>query len=206
MKKIYLIALISLLFIGTQVCFGVVTTTRKSSPNTSQNKTQETKQVTTVQRKSTGSKLSDSVKMCKPYSESLGADFMGMNISYQVSIEGWINNKCRLNFIAQTNGTSQSFEQLYGISPEDAIVSSFVPKIRCEFTKQQLDYVGDSILQEQERNSGKRNNMLKDPNSISISSLSPSDGKLLDVVMNQGACQILNSGDLNKMLDSLLQF
>lgn len=82
-------------------------------------------------------------------------------MNYKVSIEGWINNKCRLNFAANISGTNSSFANLYGVDPSTATILSFAPKIQCNFTKQQLEYVGDSILQEQERNHGATNNMLK---------------------------------------------
>ena len=98
------------------------------------------------------------------------------------------------------------FKSLYGVDSSQAQIYTFEPKIRCEFTRQQLEYVGDSILQEEERNAGAKNNMLKNPNNISVSSsnMSASDERLLDVVINQGACKILNGGDMGKMLDSLL--
>ena len=111
-----------------------------------------------------------------------------------------------MDFNAQTGGASSSFNKTYGINPSDATILSFAPKIRCEFTKQQLDYVGDSILQENARNAGATNNMLKNPNNISINSISAGDQKLFDVVLNQNACTILNSGDLNNLMNQLMQF
>ena len=70
-------------------------------------------------------------------------------------------------------------------------------------SKQQLEYAGDSILQENERSAGNVN-MLKDPNSINISpNLSSSDMRLLDVILNQGACTILNLPDLDNVLQML---
>ena len=49
--------------------------------------------------------------------------------------------------------------------------------------------------------------MLKDPNEIlsSMSSgFSESDERLMDVLVNQGACQIINADDLNNFLNNFL--
>ena len=182
MKKFYLFLV--LILAGGSVLASVVTQ-RTPNPNSQKNKL-----------------IAQNIKTCKPYSESMNSDYMGMNISYNLQIKGWVNNKCRLDFEADISGASSSFQNLYGINSEDATVLSFAPKIRCEFTKQQLDYVGDSILQEEERNNGANNNMLKDPNNIqfSMDNLSDSDQKLMDVVLNQKACTIINMADLDNMM------
>ena len=134
---------------------------------------------------------------------------MGMDMNYKVSIEGWINNKCRLNFAANISGTNSSFANLYGVDPSTATILSFAPKIQCNFTKQQLEYVGDSILQEQERNHGATNNMLKNPNEISMATftnINDSDKRLLEVILSDNACTILNTNDLNNLMQNLMQF
>ena len=134
---------------------------------------------------------------------------MGMDMNYKVSIEGWINNKCRLNFTANIGGANSSFSSIYGIDASDATILSFAPKIQCNFTKQQLEYVGDSILQEQERNQGATNNMLKNPNEISMATftnINDSDKRLLEVILSDNACTILNTNDLNNLMQNLMQF
>lgn len=150
-------------------------------------------------------RLVESIKTCKPYREQMSSDYMGMNFIYEVKIDGWVNNKCQLNFTANTNGVSSSFQDLYGININEAQIKAFAPKVKCQFTKEQLAFVGDSILQEEERNNGAKNNMLKDPNEISIEDLSQTDMKLLDVVINQQACQIINTDDLNNIMQNFMQ-
>lgn len=195
-KTTCLITLLSgIIFISSQV-FGAVVTERKINRPT-----------TTQSSYKSGNNFANSIKMCKPYSESMKSDYLGMNINYRLKIDGWVNNKCRLNFTADVAGLSSSFNSLYGVNPSDASVSTFAPKIRCEFTKQQLQYVGDSILEEQSRSNGGR--MLKDPNSISLpglNNLSASDQRLLNVVLGQNACTLLNSGDLGNLMNSLLGY
>ncbi len=184
MKK-YILALLLILAASGSV-FATVVTQRAVNPNSQKNQL-----------------IAQNIKTCKPYSESMNSDYMGMNISYNLQIKGWINNKCRLDFEADIKGASSSFQSLYGIEASEANVFSFAPKIRCEFTKQQLEYVGDSILQEEERNNGAYNNMLKDPNNINLSmnNLSDSDQRLMDVVLNQNACTILNMSDFNNVMN-----
>lgn len=201
-KKITIaILFVGLLFMSSKV-LGTVVTQRKVNPSSSE-------QTYNVQRGSVqknSNNLERIIKTCRPYSEFMQTDYMGMKMQYKIEIAGWINNKCRLDFTAQTQGVDSSFNEMYGIDAGSANVVSFAPKIRCEFTKEQLEYVGDSILQEQERNNGSKNNMLKDPKGISFSNFTSEDSKLFDVLLNGNACTLQNSEDLNRMMQELLQF
>ena len=216
MKKFYIWILLFgvILVFGGSVFADVVQIQRRLNPQThqqvQQNKRNNGKYTPIInnynQNKKTGDKLSDNVRMCKPYTETLNTDVSGLNFKFKVSIEGWVNNKCRLNFIAQSTGISDTFKQIYGVDSSMASIFTFEPKIRCEFTKQQLESVGDSILQENERNAGATNNMLKNPMSIempSMSNMSGSDLRLMDVLLNDKACTILNAGDSAGMFESL---
>lgn len=205
MKKVYGILILAGLFIGSQVLADVVTTTRKINKTTTPTTQQYNRPSTTTQR-TTGSKLADSVKNCRPYSETMVSDMGGVNFAFKVSIGGWVNNKCRLDFISDAKGIASSFEQIYGVSASQAQISTFAPKVRCNFTKQQLAYVGDSILQEEARKNGGDGRMLKNPNQISFSGFSASDARLMDVLMNDKACTILNANDLGNMLQSIMGF
>lgn len=221
MKKIYLISLLLVLFACGQVLAEVVTkrpiTKRpvqtQYRTNSGEQSTTQTKTSTPIQnqtqtkRVSTGgSKLADSVTMCKPYSETLNSNVSGINFTFNIKIAGWVNDKCRIDFIAKSTGINEMFQSLYGFSASDAQISTFEPKVKCEFTKQQLLSVGDSILQEEERNRGAKNNMLKNPNEIDISglaNLSGSDIGLMNVILNERACTIQNTSNSNAMFESL---
>lgn len=209
-KVVFGIILIAVICMIGNVFAQPVTTVRKVNP---QNKTSvpEVKKYPSTHPQRTSkvqqsSPLAKNMKMCKPYRETMVSDMGGVDFNFLISIDGWVNNKCIVNFNAQSSGINSMFKSLYGVDSSQAQIYTFEPKIRCEFTRQQLEYVGDSILQEEERNAGAKNNMLKNPNNISVSSsnMSASDERLLDVVINQGACKILNGGDMGKMLDSLL--
>jgi opacity protein-like surface antigen len=202
MKKIYFIITFLIIVMCCKVFADVVVTSRKSG----QTQTSTQKQQTQTTQKSTSSNLSNNVKSCTPYSEKLNTSVSGINFTFNVKIIGWVNNKCRLDFNAQSNGINEMFSSIYGFDASEATISTFEPKVRCDFTKQQLNYVGDSILQEQERNAGAKNNMLKNPQNINLSVNSASDAALLDVVLNQGACNILNSDDSTKMFQNLFNF
>ena len=204
MKKILSILILAFMFIGLKSFAAVVTERKLNRPQQQQKQPAQKPAVG-----KTKPDISSSLKTCKPYTETMRADYLGMNVNYKVTIAGWVNNKCRLDFIAETSGTSSSFGALYGVDPSEVSVSAFVPKIRCEFTKQQLEYVGDSILQEEERNAGAKNNMLKDPNGVDLaglSNLNASDARLLSVVLGSNACTILNleGGDLNNLLQTIM--
>ena len=138
------------------------------------------------------------LKICEPYRESLNTEYMGINMTYTISIDGWINNKCILNFNAEANNAGESFQNTYGIAPDDAIIKAFAPKVHCEFTKAHLDYVGDSILEEKLKN---QRHMLKNPDDIDFSNSNISDFRLLDILINQKPCIILNSNELDEFIN-----
>ena len=145
------------------------------------------------------------ITMCKPYKETLTTEYMGMNMTYTIDILGWVNNKCVLNFEANMNGAGSTFYEEYGINADMAQVFGFAPKVRCEFTKQQLLYVGDNILQESNRNK----KMLKNPDQIEFpqwQDLSFSDLKLLQIILNDKACKVINTDDFVQMFEGLFQF
>ncbi|RAI12786.1 MAG: hypothetical protein DK841_04475 [Candidatus Melainabacteria bacterium] len=206
MKKLFLmLSIVAVAILVSSKGFADVVTKRPvNRPSTATQHRPNYNNTTQTQRKSTGNKLADNVMMCKPYSESLNSNVGGMNFNFNVRIEGWVNNKCRLNFVARSTGINEIFKSLYGVDASQASIYTFEPKIRCDFTKQQLITVGDSILQEQERNNGATNNMLKNPQDIVIpTSLSASDASLMNVILNERACTILNAGDSNGMFESL---
>ncbi len=213
MKKMYIILLLVGLFIGSQVMADVVTTTRKINKPQSQTQqkqqnvqTQTRKTTPPVTKRTTGNKLVDNIMSCKPYSETMVSDIDGVNFDFKVTIAGWVNNKCRLDFISDVSGIASSFEQMYGVEASQAQISAFAPKVRCEFTKQQLAYVGDSILQEEARKKGDNGRMLKNPDEISFDNFSASDARLMKILLNDRACTILNANDLGNMLQNLMGF
>lgn len=147
------------------------------------------------------SSLEQSVMMCKPYSETMESEFLGLTLDYNIQILGWHNDMCVIEFQANIDGIGNSFKEIYGIEAKDAQISAFAPHIRCEFSKQQIIYVGDNILQENE-NSRK---MLKNPNEINLPQLSEmkeQDARLMKVLMNDKACEITNDDELNKMINN----
>ena len=148
-------------------------------------------------------------RTCKPYKEEMDAEYMGIKMHYEIEILGWINNKCTLKFTSKATGIGNSFGKEYGIDPSDANISTFAPNVKCEFSKAQLLYVGDSILQENERNSGSNNNMLKNPNKIEFpefENMTMQDIKLLQVIFADKACKILNLEELKNILRTLTDF
>lgn len=216
MKKCYIIGLLLLMFVGCQyVMADVVTTTRRIRPQTGQTpnpQTQTQKNIPTckqrVHKAVPEMKLANSVKSCKKYSEVMNSTVSGVDFNFKISILGWIDNKCRIDFVAQSTGINQIFSSLYGVDASMAQISTFEPKVKCAFSRQQLERVGDSILQEEERaNGGGR--MLKDPTSItipSISNMSGSDLALMDVILNDRACTILNAPNSDDMFNSLFGY
>ena len=147
----------------------------------------------------------NNLSMCEPYKETMTTEYMGMKMRYNIEIAGWINNKCVLNFDASMLDAGTTFEDTYGFEPGSVEVFGFAPKVRCEFTKKQLLYVGDNILQEK----SKDRKMLKDPNKIEfpeMKDMSISDIKLLQIILNDRACKVVNANDFIQIFQSLFEF
>ena len=143
--------------------------------------------------------------MCNPYNEFLTSEYMGMKVKYNIEIAGWINDRCVLNFTAEIADAADSFENIYGLPIDSASVFGFAPKVRCEFTRNQLLYVGDNILEE----SKKDRKMLKDPDKIVLpdfKDMSFSDFRLLQIILNDRACKVVNSSDFMRIFESLFEF
>lgn len=97
----------------------------------------------------------------------------------------------------------------YGVDPSEVNVSAFTPKIRCEFSKAQLLYVGDSLLEENSRSGNPNNKMLKNPQDITFpepDKMQLSDLKLLDVIIRQKACKITNWNEFKSIIQELSDF
>lgn len=147
----------------------------------------------------------NNLSMCVPYKETMMTEYMGMKMKYSIEIAGWVNNKCVLNFDASMLDAGMTFEDTYGFEPDSVEVFGFAPKVRCEFTKKQLLYVGDNILQEK----NKDRKMLKDPNKIEfpeMKDMSISDIKLLQIILNDRACKVVNANDFIQIFQSLFEF
>lgn len=205
MKRFYLILLLGIMLVGTQVFASVVTTKRRIPTRQPDSYTQQRRPSSTINNRGRNYKpqnnkndqMEYNLKTCKPYSESLYSDLGGVGFNFNIQILGWQNGKCRVTFKAESAGITSMFESLYGVSPDQATIQTFEPKINCAFTREQLARVGDTILQERARNAGATNNMLIDPTTLTMPSYqnaSGSDKELFDVLLNEGACQIMNSG------------
>ncbi len=191
--------------------FADVVTTRKIAKPQPQSQTQQvprkTQTSSSTNLSASTTRMVNKVKTCTPYSESNTFDVGGRNVKFNIKILGWVNGKCRMDFTSDTAGISSSFQSLYGVEASNAEIYSFAPKFSCGFTKQQLAEVGDSILQEEARKNGGK--MLKNPNEIDILSLgqmSSNDMKLMSMLTDGQTCQMLNTGDVNKIIESLFGY
>ena len=150
--------------------------------------------------------LEDNLSVCSPYKETMTTEYMGMKMNYSIEIVGWVKNKCVLNFESKMLDMGTTFEDTYGFEPGTVEVAGFAPKVRCEFTQNQLRSVGDSFLLEEKTTNRK---MLKDPNQIEIpemKDMSVSDLKLLKILLSDRACKVVNANDFLQIFESLFSF
>ncbi len=183
MKKIYLIASLLTILICTSAVAEVVTT-RRAVPQ----QTKKTPAANTISNTTVSSKLANNIMTCTPYSETLNSAFLGFPFNFVIKINGWQKDKCEVVFNAKVTVT-QTYQSIDGpVSDVDSRDEAFA---KCSFTKQQLESVGDSILQEEARKRGSK--MLKNPDEIDLSeftNMSANDEALMNIIFKEGACSL----------------
>ena len=182
MKKIGFIVSLLAVFICTSAVAEVVTT-RRAVPQ------KPKEQAKTVSNTAVSSKLANNIMTCTPYTEMLNSAFLGFPFNFAIKINGWQKDKCEVVFTANVT-IKETYQTTEG--PYDNVVDSRDEAFaKCSFTKQQLERVGDSILQEEARKNGAK--MLKDPDEIDLSefsNMSENDEALMDIIFRQGACSL----------------
>lgn len=184
MKKIYLIASLLTILICTSAVAEVVTT-RRAVPQ----QTKKTPAANTISNTTVSSKLANNIMTCTPYSETLNSAFLGFPFNFVIKINGWQKDKCEVVFTANVT-IKETYQTIEG--PYNRVVDSRDEAFaKCSFTKQQLESVGDSILQEEARKRGSK--MLKNPDEIDLSeftNMSANDEALMNIIFKEGACSL----------------
>ena len=83
--------------------------------------------------------LTSFLKSCQPYNENININFLGFDFSINLKSNGWVNQKCSYEFIANVNSISPELKQMFSINAQDSEISSVKPQVECNFNKKQLD-------------------------------------------------------------------
>lgn len=146
-------------------------------------------------------KYLNNFRTCEPLHITESMDIFGLKISFQVDINGWVNNKCSYYMTGNIGGLGKDIREVFNInqSVTDEQIAKFKPVIECNFSKDELNTMIDAFIARNERNTIQIAQMLEKPNkkyNDSIQKLTPEEEKFVQMITTGNVCKIPNSSEL----------
>lgn len=154
-------------------------------------------------------KYLNNFRTCEPLHISESMDIFGLKISFQVDINGWVNNKCSYYMTGNIGGLGKDIREVFNInqSVTDEQIAKFKPVIECNFSKDELNTMVDAFVARSERNTTQIAQMLEKPNkkyNDSIQKLTPEEEKLVQMITTGNVCKIPNSSELMEQFSQFI--
>lgn len=154
-------------------------------------------------------KYLNNFRTCEPLHISESMDIFGLKISFQVDINGWVNNKCSYYMTGNIGGLGKDIREVFNInqSVTDEQIAKFKPVIECNFSKAELNTIVDAFVARSERNTTQIAQMLEKPNkkyNDSIQKLTPEEEKLVQMITTGNVCKIPNSSELMEQFSQFI--
>lgn len=154
-------------------------------------------------------KYLNNFRTCEPLHISESMDIFGLKISFQVDINGWVNNKCSYYMTGNIGGLGKDIREVFNInqSVTDEQVAKFKPVIECNFSKDELNTMVDALVARRERYTTQIAQMLEKPNkkyNDSIQKLTPEEEKLVQMITTGNVCKIPNSSELMEQFSQFI--
>lgn len=154
-------------------------------------------------------KYLNNFRTCEPLHISESMDIFGLKISFQVDINGWVNNKCSYYMTGNIGGLGKDIREVFNInqSVTDEQIAKFKPVIECNFSKAELNTMVDAFVARSERNTTQIAQMLEKPNkkyNDSAQKLTPEEEKLVQMITTGNVCKIPNSAELMEQFSQFI--
>ena len=154
-------------------------------------------------------KYLNNFRTCEPLHISESMDIFGLKISFQVDINGWVNNKCSYYMTGNIGGLGKDIREVFNInqSVTDEQIAKFKPVIECNFSKDELNTMVDAFIARNERNTIQIAQMLEKPNkkyNDSIQKLTPEEEKFVQMITTGNVCKIPNSSELMEQFSQFI--
>lgn len=154
-------------------------------------------------------KYLNNFRTCEPLHISESMDIFGLKISFQVDINGWVNNKCSYYMTGNIGGLGKDIREVFNInqSVTDEQIAKFKPVIECNFSKDELNTVVDALVARRERYTTQIAQMLEKPNkkyNDSIQKLTPEEEKFVQMITTGNVCKIPNSSELMEQFSQFI--
>ena len=154
-------------------------------------------------------KYLNNFRTCEPLHITESMDIFGLKISFQVDINGWVNNKCSYYMTGNIGGLGKDIREVFNINPSvtDEQIAKFKPVIECNFSKAELNTMIDAFIARNERNTIQIAQMLEKPNkkyNDSIQKLTPEEEKFVQMITTGNVCKIPNSSELMEQFSQFI--
>ncbi len=152
----------------------------------------------------------DNFRTCEPLHISESMDIFGLKISFQVDINGWVNNKCSYYMTGNINGLGKDIREVFNINQSvvtDEQLAKFKPVIECNFSKDELNTMVDAFIARSEKNTTQISQMLEKPNkkySDTVQKLTPEEEKLVQMIASGNVCKIPNASELMEQFSQII--
>lgn len=151
----------------------------------------------------------DNFRTCEPLHMTESMDIFGLKISFQVDINGWVNNKCSYYMTGNIGGLGKDIREVFNISQSvtDEQIAKFKPVIECNFSKDELNTMVDAFVARNERNTEQIAQMLEKPNkkySDALQKLTPEEEKLIQMITTGNVCKIPNTSELMEQFSQII--
>ncbi len=152
----------------------------------------------------------DNFRTCEPLHISESMDIFGLKISFQVDINGWVNNKCSYYMTGNINGLGKDIREVFNINQSlvtDEQLAKFKPVIECNFSKDELNTMVDAFIARSEKNTTQISQMLEKPNkkySDTVQKLTPEEEKLVQMIASGNVCKIPNASELMEQFSKII--
>ena len=137
----------------------------------------------------------------------ISIDLFGLKISYQIDVNGWVDNKCSYYMTGNIGGIGKDIREVFNVKATDETIAAIKPKLKCNFTQSQLNTLVDGFLAAQERKMAEAaETSMSAEKSIAYkkTKLSPAEEKLVAMLVTENVCTVPNKDELMEQFNKLV--
>ncbi len=214
MKSIKFFILMLAILAGTQ-CIALQTNSIEGAKNINKNTAIQVKKGTTstnlLEYMSKYNELMNryvkNFRSCESLHMNQSIDLFGLKISYQIDVNGWVDNKCSYYMTGNIGGIGKDIREVFNVKATDETIAAIKPKLKCNFTQSQLNTLVDGFLAAQERKMAEAaETSMSAEKSIAYkkTKLSPAEEKLVAMLVTENVCTVPNKDELMEQFNKLV--
>lgn len=154
-----------------------------------------------VQASELSKRYETNFRTCEPIHVSQNIEVFGFKMNYAFNINGWVNDKCSYDMNGRISALGKDIRDVFQFTVSDETLAKFEPKIKCDFTQEQLNILVDGVKAME--SSTKTSEDLKDATSPA-KVRSPEEEKMIQLLVSGNACVITNQEELMQTLSEIM--